>query len=99
MPNIFAGQVNASAPTNVLVGTSSGTAVAANNDRVGLVIVNISDSTIYIGLGGNAAVLKSGIALTTGGDWSMDDYTFNNEVVTAIAHTANSVISFQEFIR
>jgi len=100
MPNIHTGQINASAPSSTLVITSSDTVVSANLNRLGLVLTNISDSTIYIGLAGHEAKLNAGIALNpSGGVWVMDEYNFNNEKVQAIAHTANSILTIQEFIR
>ncbi len=100
MPNILTGPINASAPINTLVGVASAQAVAANNNRQGLVLTNISDGTIYLGLDGNSAVLNSGIVLLpSGGAWSMDEYSFNSSAVTAIAHSAGSILTIQEFIR
>ena len=100
MPNFFTGQINASAPANTLVLNSTDTIIAANNDRVGLVITNLSSSTMYLGLGGREAVLNKGIVLTpNGGVWTMDEYTFNNQKIQGIANTTNSVVAVQEFIR
>ena len=100
MPNFFTGQVNASAPANTLILTSTDTVVAANNDRVGLVVTNISSGTIYLGLGGREAVLNKGIVLTpNGGTWTMDEYTFNNQKVQGIGNTNNSIVAIQEFTR
>lgn len=98
MPNFHVGTTSASAPTNALAGTSSSTIVAQKLNRVGLVITNISGGTIYLGLAGNAAVLQAGISLVAnGGVWVMDEFNFNNEAVTAIAHTAGSIVAIQEF--
>lgn len=101
MPNIYSGSVSAARPSSTLVGTSSTSLVGASTDattRVGLVVVNSSDSTIYLGLGGGSAVLRAGIALNpNGGVWVMDEYTYTKEAITAIAHTAGSIVSTQEF--
>lgn len=100
MPNIFVGQTSADAPTNVAVDQASTTIIAQDTTRSGLVLVNISDSTVYLGLGGNAAVLKKGVTLTPkGGTWTMDDYTFNNEAVTGISHSTGSIVSIQQFVK
>ena len=100
MPNFFTGQINASAPANTLVLSSTDAVVAANNDRVGLVITNLSSGTVYLGLGGREAVLNKGIALTpNGGTWTMDEYTFNNQKVQGIGNTTNSIVAVQEFTR
>ena len=72
--------------------------MVANTDRVGLVLVNLSTSTIYLGLSGRYAVLNSGITITpNGGTWTMDEYTFNREKVSGIANTTNSIVAIQEF--
>ena len=100
MPNIHTSQISASAPTNALVGATSSVIVASNTARAGLVVTNLSSSTMYLGLGGHTAVLNSGKILpANGGVWFMDDYTYNNEAVSAIAHSANNIISIQEFTR
>jgi hypothetical protein len=100
VPNYHTGTINASAPTQVAVGIASGTVVAQNLDRQGLVLTNLSSGTIYLGLAGNTAVLGSGIVLSAnGGVWTMDEYNYNNEAITAIAHAAGSALAVQEFIR
>ena len=98
MPNIFVGAITASAPANTLCLTTTDALIAANNDRVGLVVVNLSQGTIYLALSGHEAVLNKGIAISSsGGVWTMDDYTFNREKIQGIAHTTNSVVAIQEF--
>lgn len=100
MPNLHVGTINASAPTNTLVGIASAQAVAQNTSRVGLVLTNVSNSTMYIGLAGATAVLNSGIVLLPfGGAWVMDEYSYNNELINAIAHSAQNILCIQEFTR
>ena len=99
MPNFHSGTVTAAAPANASVGTSSSEVVAENLKRVGMVLTNVSDSTIYLGMSGNAAVLKKGIALVeAGGVWTMDEYNYTKEAVNAIADTAGSFLAIQEFL-
>lgn len=99
MPNFHSGTIQPQAPAQVSVGASSTTLVAANTDRVGLIVVNISSGTIYLGLN-NAAVLGAGIALNAnGGVWVMDEYSYTNDVINAIAHSANTAVSIQQFVR
>lgn len=100
MPNFHVGTINASPPSNVLVGSSSGQIIAENINRQGLVLVNLSSSTVYLGLDANTAVLNAGIVLMpNGGAWVMDEYNYNNRQVTGIAHSANNIVTIQEFIR
>lgn len=100
MPNFHSGTITASAPTNALVGATSAQIVPQNINRQGLVLVNISTSTVYLGLSGNTAVLHSGITLVpSGGTWVMDEYNYNNEQITAIGHSAGNIITIQEFVR
>ena len=94
------GTINASAPTNILIGTTSGQALAENLNRVGLILTNVSNSTIYLALMDFTATLNAGIVLTPfGGVWTMDQFNFNNSKINAIAHSANNILSIQEFIR
>ena len=98
MPNLMVGAITASAPSKTLILTSSDTIVAANLNRVGLVLTNLSNGTIYLGLSGRYAVLNSGIAIAPfGGVWLMDDYTFNKEKISGIGDTNNSIMAIQEF--
>lgn len=100
MPNVLTGTINASAPTQVAVGVASTTLATQNTNRQGLVVTNLSTGTVYLGLAGNTAVLGSGIVLLpNGGSWVMDEFNYNNETVTAIAHSALSAVAVQEFIR
>ena len=97
--NIFSGTINASSPANALATTSTAEVVAANNNRQGLIITNLSTGTVYLGLGADA-VLKSGIVLLPeGGAWAMSEYEFYNGAINAIAHATGSILSIQEFTR
>lgn len=98
MPNIHVGTSSADVPSRAGVGTTSQVVIAENINRVGLVVTNLSDQTIYIGIG-NTSTLNAGIVLTGGGGaWSMDDYTYSKEAITAIGNAATLTIAFQEFI-
>ena len=100
MPNIHVGTINSSGPTNALVGTSSAIAVAAVINRVGLILTNVSSGTVFLGLQNTTATLNAGIVLTpNGGTWSMDEYSFTNDQINAVAYNAGSVMCIQEFIR
>lgn len=86
-----------SAPATILIDATSEAAVAANAERKGLVLTNLSNSIISLGLGA-AAVIYSGISLTpNGGTWVMDEYTHYTGAINAIAEAANSELSIQEF--
>ena len=102
MPNFEIGTISANSPQQVAVGTSSAAIVAASlsgdtTSRVGLVVTNLSTGTIYLAFR-HAAVLGSGIPLLpSGGNFSMDDYNYTKEAVNGIAHSASSLVSFQEY--
>lgn len=87
--------LTASSPTAATVGTSSAQAVASNANRKGLILTNTSSNTISFGIGA-AAVLNSGITLTAGGVWVMDEFTFATGAINAIASAAASNLSIQE---
>lgn len=98
MPNIYTGTITGNVPSMVGVGTVSEVIIAENNQRVGLIVTNISDGTIYLGIG-NTATLRAGIVLNSGGGaWSMDDYTYSKDAITAIGHSSTLVVAFQEFV-
>lgn len=83
------------APTSASVGTSSATALAANANRKGLVLVNISSAKIFVAFG-QTAVINSGIALYPGGIYVMDPFLYNTAAVSAIASAAASTLAIQE---
>lgn len=90
-------QVNGAAPTNALAGTAPSVIVAANAARKGLVLTNISSSTVYIGIN-NTSTLNAGIVLLpNGGSFSMDDYVYSTEGISAVANSAGNVVAIQEF--
>lgn len=83
-------------PTAVSVGVASGTLVAANANRKGLVLVNTSTARVSLGFG-VAAVLDSGITLYPSDSFSMDEYSFDTGAINAIASAAASNVGIQEF--
>ena len=99
MPGEIRSTINASPPSNVLVGATDTVVVAENLSRQGLILTNISGSTIYLALMNMRSTLHAGITLTpNGGTWVMDEYNFNNSAINAIAHSAGNIVSIQEFI-
>lgn len=85
-----------SSPTFATVGTTSAIAVAQNLNRKGLILVNTSANTIYLGFG-VAAVLGSGMTLYPHGVFNMDEHDFTTAAVYAIASAASSNLSIQQF--
>lgn len=85
------------APTSATATTTSAQIVAANANRKGLVITNVSNNRVSLGLSGNAAILNNGITLYPGGIFVMDPFTFDVGAVMAIASAASSGIAIQEF--
>lgn len=85
------------APTATSVAANSGVAVATNLTRKGLILVNTSPNYISLGFGA-AAVLYSGVTLNPyGGTFVMDQFTYCNVAVYAIASVASSNLGIQEF--
>lgn len=87
--------LTANAPATASVGVASASAVSANASRKGLLIVNVSNATVCLGLA-SAAVLNSGICLQPSAAWSMNEYSFVTGAINAIASAAASTISIQE---
>lgn len=89
--------LTAATPTTATVGTSSAQIVATNSLRKGLIVTNLSNNVISIGIG-TTAVLNSGITLTAYGSvWQESEYDFVTGAINAIASVASSIISIQEF--
>ena len=83
------------APTSTSVGVTSALIVAANANRTGLVLTNLSNKTISLGLAATA-VLSSGIVLAPGATWIMDAFTFVTGAINAISTGAASTLAIQE---
>ena len=99
MPGNVKGTINANPPSNALVGTTDSVVVAENLNRQGLILTNISGSTVYLALMNMRSTLHAGITLTpNGGTWVMDEFNFNNSAINAIAHSAGNIVAIQEFI-
>lgn len=88
--------LTASAPAAASVGLTSAQAVAANANRKGLTLTNLSAGNISFGIGA-AAVLGSGVTLTPNGVWEMDKYTFSTAAINAIAAGAAAALAIQEY--
>lgn len=88
--------LTAASPSAASIGIASGTLLATNANRKGLVLTNTSIAKISIGLG-VTAVLNSGITLYPGGTWVMDELTFTTAQLNAIASIAASNVAIQEF--
>lgn len=100
MPNIYISTNTASAPQTVAVGTTSGTVIAGNVDRAGLIITNLSTGTIYLAFDGLTAILNGGGVIgANGGVFNMDEFTFTKGTVTGIGNAANMTVAVQEFYR
>lgn len=87
--------LTANSPTSVSVGVASTAIVSGNAVRRGLILVNVSNATISLGIG-VAAVLNSGITLYPGGSFSMDEFSFSTSAINGIAGAAASSIAVQE---
>ncbi len=79
--------------TKVSVGATSTSVLAANADRIEMVLVNDSDESIYLSLSDTAA-MNEGILLTPSGSSYIDDkYT---GVVTAICTSGSKNLTVVE---
>lgn len=99
MPNLEVGKIQPKDPDAIVVGTSSAQVVPYRYERMGMTVVNISSNWISLGMNSTGAIMYRGITLAPeGGTWYMDDYTFTNEAVYAIASGADSTLVIQEYI-
>lgn len=75
-------------PTHTIVnaGTASGTALAANANRVYAHFQNDSGTVIYLGLGGAAATLNKGVRLPVNGDQAYEMSVGAGNIYTGVVH-------------
>lgn len=87
-----------SSPTAVTIGTSSSVALAANANRVGLILTNTSGNYISIAYGEDA-LTNQGITLSPMGvlQFKPSDPWFSTGAIHAIATGAGSNLAIQEF--
>jgi hypothetical protein len=83
------------APIACSVGVASGTCIALNANRKGLVGVNTSTATISCSVA-QTAVLNSGVTLEPGAVWNMSEYSVAAGAINCIAGAAASNLSLQE---
>lgn len=91
--------VKYSAPASVTVGATDTVVLAENGARTYLLLVNDSDTTIYLGIGATAVVNK-GIRLNAnGGSFEMlrdVGGNFSHQAVNAISTAAGKNLTVQE---
>jgi hypothetical protein len=84
-------------PSSASVGIAASIVVPTRTSRRGLTITNTSANIIYLAFG-KTAILGSGIILYPHGTFNMDDSDRTREYVSAIASSAGSSITIQEYI-
>ena len=99
LPVNYRNVLTANPPMTYLATGVSGMALPANNDRVGLLLVNLSDKdNIYLGIGYPAEV-NSGVTLLPQIGWKMDEFTFCVDAIYAITDGDSVNMSIQEFVQ
>ena len=91
--------VNYSAPANATAGLASTEAVAENGSRTYLLIVNDSDTVVYLAIGATAVVGKGIRRNANGGSFEMlrdVGGNFSHQVVNAISSAAGKILTIQE---
>lgn len=84
--------------SEVVVGVASGAAIAANDEREYLLLVNDSDASIYLGIG-VAAEMNKGIRINAGGgsyEISPRNGNFTTVDINAIAIAATKTLMVTE---
>jgi len=74
------------------------TVLAANANRKGANVVNISFGTVSLAFGGASAVAFTGVTLGPGGTFWMDHLDFTTAAIQAISTQGNTTIAVQEFV-
>ena len=85
------------APVLVAVPQTSTQVLAANTSRKGCNITNMSNATISLSFGSNAAQVYYGTVLGPGGTFWMDLQDFTTAAINAIADSANGNLAIQEW--
>lgn len=86
-----------SAPATATIGITSGTILAANAARKGLIITNTSTlGVLSLNIVGGSAVALSGIVLYPHDSWYMDEYSFTTSQIDGIASLAGTTVGIQE---
>ncbi len=91
--------VKYSAPASVSVGTSTTVVLAENGARTYLLLVNDSDTTIYLAVGAPAVVNKGIRVNANGGAFEMIrdvGGNFSHQAVNAISSAAGKNLTIQE---
>ena len=82
--------------SNVTVGNTSTTVLAANSDRKAAIFINDSDETIYLARGSTAA-MNQGIRLNAnGGSFEINATNLYTGVVTAICASGGKNLCIEE---
>lgn len=82
-------------PATAAPSVTASTVVASNSARAGLIISNVGSEIAYLAIGDTAEVGK-GFALFPNTTWSMDEYTFSQEAISAITVTGTTTLAIQE---
>ncbi len=89
----------AQAPGTVSVGGTSIQLLAANTNRAGVWLTNVSNKTMFIAFGTNAAEKDKGIRIANGERVQIGANMLANEKINVIASGGNNnKILYQEFI-
>lgn len=93
--------LNAKAPDNHTVTTSSTPVLSQDDSRVMVWLTNDSDTDVYLGFGGNAAVAGKGHLLGKNGGFleiDFNDKIFNGAITAIHAGAGSKNICVQEFL-
>lgn len=86
-----------STASGATVTASDSVIVAANANRRGLLVINVSNFTVSLGIG-SAAVLNHGKTLFPRGSWQMDSTDFTTAAVHAIA-SGSATLAIEELTK
>lgn len=89
--------INLLAPDAGVAPIATAIVIPANDQRGYLIIVNISDEAISLGLGGNAAVLNKGVVINPQGSYEMlNGQNLDGDAVEMICVSGGKAVSWQE---
>jgi len=87
------------APDTAAITTTDAEFLAANTNRVGIVLTNLGNMDVYISFGSNTAVVGSGVVIEGGSVIIITPAFGAQEALRGIVNASTSNLAIQEFER
>lgn len=88
---------NDSTNSKVTAGNTTTVVVAADTGRIGIILSNDSNETLYLAFG-SAAVLNQGVPLSPGVALVLDNALLTTQAINVISTSGSKNLAFTEFL-